>query len=150
MDLGDGLEVMFLGGTGTSTVTMERVVSLLLNHPSTFQNARAEIDNHVGIGIALLGDLKYLAVRLLVNASDMHRDPKVWEEPDKFKPERFEGEREGFKFFPFGIERRACPGANMGVRAISLALGSLIQCFELEEVREKKRLDQRFKTSAQG
>ncbi|THF96174.1 hypothetical protein TEA_000519 [Camellia sinensis var. sinensis] len=64
----------------------------------------------------------------------MHRDPKVWEELDKFKPERFKGEREGFKFFPFGIGRRACPGANMGVRAISLALGSLIQCFELQEV----------------
>ncbi|GMP45427.1 hypothetical protein CsSME_00013958 [Camellia sinensis var. sinensis] len=27
---------------------MERVVLLLLNHPSTFQKARAEIDNHVG------------------------------------------------------------------------------------------------------
>ncbi|GMP95379.1 hypothetical protein CsSME_00044454 [Camellia sinensis var. sinensis] len=53
---------------------------------------------------------------LLENASGLHRDPKVWEEPDKFKPERFEGEREGFKFVPFGIGRRACPGANMGVR----------------------------------
>ncbi|KAI8016315.1 Cytochrome P450 81D11 [Camellia lanceoleosa] len=27
---------------------MEWVVSLLLNHPTTFQKARAEIDNHVG------------------------------------------------------------------------------------------------------
>ncbi|XP_028101299.1 cytochrome P450 81D11-like [Camellia sinensis] len=77
---------------------------------------------------------------LLVNALGLHRDPKVWEEPDKFKPERFEGGREGFKFVPFGIGRRACPGANMGVRAISLALGLLIQCFELEQVREKKSL----------
>ncbi|KAF5955537.1 hypothetical protein HYC85_008393 [Camellia sinensis] len=97
------------------------------------------LPNRDGLEIALLGDLKYLAVRLLVNALDMHRDPKVWEELDKFKPERFKGEREGFKFFPFGIGRRACPGANMGVRAISLALGSLIQCFELQEVREKKK-----------
>ncbi|GMP45420.1 hypothetical protein CsSME_00013954 [Camellia sinensis var. sinensis] len=39
--------VMFLGATGTSIVTMERAVSFLLNHPSTFQKARAEIDNQV-------------------------------------------------------------------------------------------------------
>ncbi|CAL5383803.1 unnamed protein product [Camellia sinensis] len=171
--------VMFLGGTGTSIVTMERAVSFLLNHPLTFQKARAEIDNQVGHRRLLddsdLSKLPFLqcvinetlrlyppaplllphyssedctvggfevprGTTLLVNASGLHRDPKVWEEPDKFKPERFEGEREGFKFVPFGIGRRACPGANMGVRAISLALGSLIQCFELEEVREKKSL----------
>ena len=49
---------------------------------------------------------------LLVNAWSMHRDPKLWEEPTKFKPERFEeinAEREGFKFIPFGIGRRAWP-----------------------------------------
>ncbi|CAL5383800.1 unnamed protein product [Camellia sinensis] len=39
--------VMLLGATGTSIVTMERAVSFLLNHPSTFQKARAEIDNQV-------------------------------------------------------------------------------------------------------
>ena len=52
---------------------------------------------------------------LLVNAWSMHRDPKLWEEPTKFKPERFEeinGEREGFKFIPFGIGRRAWPYAS--------------------------------------
>lgn len=70
---------------------------------------------------------------LVVNAWAMHRDPKVWEEPNEFKPERFEGD-EGFKFAVFGIGRRACPGANMAIRTISLALGSLIQCFEFDQV----------------
>ncbi|KAL4649532.1 hypothetical protein ACB092_01G019900 [Castanea dentata] len=74
---------------------------------------------------------------LLVNAWSMHRDPKLWEEPTKFKPERFEeinGEREGFKFIPFGIGRRACPGAGMAMRVMSLALGAFIQCFDWEMV----------------
>ncbi|KAM4121625.1 hypothetical protein ACB094_01G019900 [Castanea mollissima] len=74
---------------------------------------------------------------LLVNAWSMHRDPKLWEEPTKFKPERFEeinGEREGFKFIPFGMGRRACPGAGMAMRVISLALGAFIQCFDWEMV----------------
>ncbi|KAL8487590.1 hypothetical protein ACS0TY_024054 [Phlomoides rotata] len=70
---------------------------------------------------------------LLVNAWAMHRDPNLWEEPDKFSPERFQGvdmEREGQKFMPFGIGRRACPGATMALRTISLALGTFVQCFE--------------------
>ena len=74
---------------------------------------------------------------LLVNAWSKHRDPKLWEEPTKFKPERFEeinGERVGFKFFPFGIGRRACPGDGMAMRVMSLALGAFIQCFDWEMV----------------
>ncbi|KAL2529616.1 Cytochrome [Forsythia ovata] len=76
---------------------------------------------------------------LLVNAWAMHRDPKVWDEPERFKPERFEAievEREGFKFVPFGMGRRACPGASMGLRTVSLALGAFVQCFEWEKVVE--------------
>ncbi|KAB1220301.1 Cytochrome P450 81D11 [Morella rubra] len=72
---------------------------------------------------------------LLVNAWFLHRDPKLWEEPTRFKPERFEAtnrETDGFKFVPFGIGRRSCPGAGMGQRIISLALGALIQCFDWE------------------
>ena len=74
---------------------------------------------------------------LMVNAWTMHRDPKLWEEPDEFKPERFEGglgEREGFKYIPFGTGRRVCPGAGMGLQIVSLALGALIQCFEWDTI----------------
>ncbi|KAK4599280.1 hypothetical protein RGQ29_009368 [Quercus rubra] len=80
---------------------------------------------------------------LLVNAWFMHRNPKLWEEPTRFKPERFEAideEREGFKYIPFGMMRRACPGSSMGLRVLSLALGALIQCFDWERV-GKEMLD---------
>ncbi|CAL5424670.1 unnamed protein product [Camellia sinensis] len=72
---------------------------------------------------------------LLVNAWAIHRDPKVWDDPTSFKPERFEGgEMEGHKLMPFGMGRRACPGAGLAQRVMGLALGSLIQCFEWERV----------------
>ncbi|CAL5419683.1 unnamed protein product [Camellia sinensis] len=75
---------------------------------------------------------------LLVNAWAIHRDPKVWDDPTSFKPERFEGrEVEGPKLMPFGMGRRACPGAGLAQRVVGLALGSLIQCFEWERVTKK-------------
>lgn len=76
---------------------------------------------------------------LMVNAWAMHRDPNLWDEPDKFVPERFEGaeiEKEGHKFVPFGIGRRACPGVGMALRTVSLALGAFVQCFEWERPSE--------------
>ncbi|KAL5714090.1 hypothetical protein ACHQM5_016098 [Ranunculus cassubicifolius] len=67
---------------------------------------------------------------LLTNVWAIHRDPKVWEEPEKFMPERFEGKREtGLKFIPFGIGRRGCPGASMALRVVALGVGIFIQCF---------------------
>ncbi|CAH8315348.1 unnamed protein product [Eruca vesicaria subsp. sativa] len=74
---------------------------------------------------------------LLTNVWAMHRDPGVWEEPERFKPERFEKEGEAQKLMPFGMGRRACPGVELGKRLVSLALGCLIQCFEWERVGEE-------------
>ncbi|KAF9600233.1 hypothetical protein IFM89_005057, partial [Coptis chinensis] len=79
---------------------------------------------------------------LFANIWAIHRDPKVWVEPTKFMPERFEGvqgEKElGVKFSPFGLGRRGCPGAGMAIRMLALALGTLIQCFEWERVGEEQ------------
>ncbi|KAL2552023.1 Cytochrome [Forsythia ovata] len=76
---------------------------------------------------------------LLVNSWAIHRDPKVWDDPTSFKPERFEGkEVETHKLMPFGMGRRACPGSGLGQRMVGLALGSLIQCFEWERISGEK------------
>lgn len=76
---------------------------------------------------------------LLVNAWAIHRDPNLWDEPMRFKPERFENEdSETRKLMPFGMGRRSCPGAGLAQRVVGLALGSLIQCFEWERISEKE------------
>ncbi|KAF8034176.1 hypothetical protein BT93_C0450 [Corymbia citriodora subsp. variegata] len=75
---------------------------------------------------------------VFINAWTIHRDPKLWDDPASFKPERFENVGDGqCKFLPFGVGRRACPGANMARRMINLALGSLIQCFEWKLVNKE-------------
>ncbi|XP_010491736.1 PREDICTED: isoflavone 2'-hydroxylase-like [Camelina sativa] len=82
---------------------------------------------------------------LLVNAWAVHRDSELWEEADVFKPERFEGfvgDRDGFRFLPFGVGRRACPAAGLAMRLVSLVVGALVQCFEWKKV-ENEDIDMR-------
>ncbi|XP_043702383.1 cytochrome P450 81Q32-like [Telopea speciosissima] len=77
---------------------------------------------------------------LLVNQWAIHKDPKLWEEPTKFRPERMEGiggVRDGYKLMPFGSGRRSCPGEGLALRMVGLTLGSLIQCFDWERVDEE-------------
>ncbi|KAL5777663.1 hypothetical protein ACOSP7_010589 [Xanthoceras sorbifolium] len=80
--------------------------------------------------------------QLVVNPGAVHRDPELWTEPDRFKPERFlesEEEKGRFKFIAFGIGRRICPGEGLGMRVMALTLGTLIQCFEWEDARDESQ-----------
>ncbi|KAF6142392.1 hypothetical protein GIB67_033819 [Kingdonia uniflora] len=77
---------------------------------------------------------------LMVNLWALQNDPKLWDKPHEFRPERFEnlqGNRDGFKLMPFGTGRRGCPGENVAMRVMGLALGSLLQCFDWERLSEE-------------
>ncbi|XP_022771921.1 cytochrome P450 81D11-like [Durio zibethinus] len=79
---------------------------------------------------------------VLVNAWAIHRDPELWDDPTSFKPERFENDEKlgeySHNLMPFGLGRRACPGASLAHRVVGLTLGSLIQCFEWERIDGKE------------
>ncbi|KAJ4784074.1 Cytochrome P450 [Rhynchospora pubera] len=66
---------------------------------------------------------------LLVNVYWIQRDSEIWEEPMKFKPERFEdGMSNGKWMAPFGMGRRRCPGEALAMREMGVVLGALIHC----------------------
>ncbi|KAI7733701.1 hypothetical protein M8C21_020684 [Ambrosia artemisiifolia] len=72
---------------------------------------------------------------LMVNAWAIQRDPILWDQPDKFIPERFDRIVEDkYRMLAFSVGRRGCPGTNLGYRILGLALGTLVQAFEWEKI----------------
>lgn len=79
--------------------------------------------------------------RLFVNVWAIGRDPKHWENPLEFRPERFIGEEgsgksqldvrgQHFHLLPFGSGRRGCPGTSLALQVVQTSLAAMIQCFE--------------------
>ncbi len=65
----------------------------------------------------------------------MHRDPRYFDEPERFSPERWSGEFERrlprFAYFPFGGGPRQCIGNSFAVMEANLLLATLAQHFTL-------------------
>lgn len=76
---------------------------------------------------------------LLVLTPQLHRDPTVWPEPERFDPERFAPERIGqippHAWKPFGNGQRACIGRQFAMQEAVLVLAMMLQRFELERPR---------------
>lgn len=76
--------------------------------------------------------------RVMINAWAIGRDKNSWEEPEAFKPARFlkqgmpDFKGSNFEFIPFGSGRRSCPGMQLGLYALELAVAHLLHCFTWE------------------
>nr|QWK52297.1 cytochrome P450 82F2 [Isatis tinctoria] len=75
---------------------------------------------------------------LLHNVWKIQRDPSLWSNPENFEPERFlTSDREvdfggkTYKFFPFGLGRRACPAIPLGMRMVQYILARFLQSFDV-------------------
>ncbi|XP_028777562.1 cytochrome P450 93A2-like [Neltuma alba] len=77
--------------------------------------------------------------RVVINIWALGRDPKYWDDPLEFKPERFmredqksqmEVRGQNYNILPFGSGRRACPGASLALNIFHATLAAMIQCFE--------------------
>ncbi|KAL7122296.1 hypothetical protein ACP275_01G036800 [Erythranthe tilingii] len=74
-------------------------------------------------------------VKVIVNNWAIQRDPKHWENPDSFEPERFEKNNSrdflggDFEFLPFGSGKRMCPGITFSMAGVELVLAQLLYSF---------------------
>ncbi|WP_179316335.1 cytochrome P450 [Winogradskyella undariae] len=70
---------------------------------------------------------------LLFSVYEMHRHPKLWEQPDEFLPERFnEGSRTfSSQYFPFGAGPRKCIGNNFAMFEMIIAVSELVSNYKM-------------------
>ncbi|XP_071728360.1 cytochrome P450 736A117-like [Rutidosis leptorrhynchoides] len=73
--------------------------------------------------------------RVYINIWAIGRDPKLWDKPNEFVPERFvngsvDFVKHDFKFIPFGAGRRGCPGRVFGLAVVENLLANLLCKFD--------------------
>lgn len=72
---------------------------------------------------------------VLINSWAIQRDPDIWDQPLEFLPERFKDSVMGYKgqdveYFPFGLGRRICPGAQFAVTEVEFTMANLLCWFD--------------------
>ena len=79
---------------------------------------------------------KGASVQMCVYA--MHRNPRYWDNPEGFDPERFLPERAAgrpqFAYFPFGGGGRVCIGRKLAMMEGALIIARILQAFRLNLV----------------
>jgi cytochrome P450 len=66
----------------------------------------------------------------------VHHSPDLWEDPERFDPDRFAGEgmknRSDFTYFPFGGGPRLCIGNQFALMEMQVVLAQMIRKFRFE------------------
>ena len=69
-----------------------------------------------------------------VSFYELHRNPKYWENPEEFNPERFLGEQKKKSyqyFYPFGAGPRMCIGLGFAMYEMSLTLSYIVKKYKI-------------------
>lgn len=72
-----------------------------------------------------------------VSFYELHRNPKYWENPDQFDPNRFLGEQKKHSmqyFYPFGAGPRMCIGAGFAMYEMCLTIFYIIKKYKVVSV----------------
>ncbi|KAK9080529.1 hypothetical protein SSX86_000287 [Deinandra increscens subsp. villosa] len=166
------LDVM-IGGTETTTSTIEWAMASIMNNHNVMNKVQDELAEIVGLNNMVeeshLPKLKYLnatiretlrmypvvpfllprssstsctvggytipkGCTILLNVWSIHRDPRYWDNPLEFNPERFLIDKWDYNgnnlmYFPFGSGRRLCAGIPLAEKMLMYILASLLHSF---------------------
>ncbi|MFS4418392.1 cytochrome P450 [Maribacter sp. 2307ULW6-5] len=81
---------------------------------------------------------------LLLAIYELHRDPRFWETPEDFVPERFDpSNKKDFSdyYFPFGAGPRMCVGNNFAMQEMILTVAEILRKFRLQPPAQPLEVD---------
>jgi cytochrome P450 len=134
--VGDGLPSMDKVGT---LPLLDGVVreALRLFPPVPIQFRRSLVETELG-GARIPAGMRAISSVYLIN-----RDPDLYSEPNKFKPERWQDlDRAPYEYPVFGAGGRMCPGAFFGNQMIKTAVAAILSSHRVE-LAQRTRIDHR-------
>jgi len=120
------------------------VLSSSILEAMRFRSVAAGVLPHVNPKPITIGGYDIPAnTQILVNLWAMAMDPKLWDRPEEFRPRRFLEEEahlklqgsetrpflDSYKFMPFGVGPRYCPGQAMAQTEVFLAAATMLHGF---------------------
>jgi cytochrome P450 len=153
-ELRDELVTLLLAGHETTATTVAWAIERLVRHPDKLERLTAECDAGEGDEYVQAVVSETLRVRpvvplviriaqepLRVGEHELpkgtrvapsiyltNRDPKVYEAPEEFRPERFtDSQPETFSWIPFGGGIRRCIGASFATLEAKLMLSTILR-----------------------
>ncbi|KAJ8679349.1 hypothetical protein QAD02_015136 [Eretmocerus hayati] len=86
---------------------------------------------------------------VMVSIWELHRNPNLWSDPEKFEPDRFLPQhvqnRHPFSFLPFSAGLRNCIGQKLGMLQVKALVARILYNFYLEPVDRTTEIE--FKSS---
>jgi cytochrome P450 len=162
----DQMLTMLIAGHDTSTALLAWVFAMLGQHPEIHRRLVADLAKderpplldqviketlrlyppiHIGNRMAAQemdfdGGRVPDGARLFYSIYLTQRDPEIWDNADKFRPERFERGRKTppFSYIPFGGGPRACIGAAFSQAEARLVLAYLLKNFDFTPLNADK------------
>ena len=164
--LRDQVMNLLAAGHETTTTGLAWAMELLARHPEIRAKARESDDAYLDavvtetlrIRTVIPGATRKLkqpvtigpyrieaGVTLLPMSSVVHMDPRVYPEPEVFRPERFLHERPGsYTWFPFGGGTRRCIGAAFAQTEMRVALRTILDRTDWEPAGRRPERQRNF------
>ncbi|AKI98844.1 cytochrome P450 [Archangium gephyra] len=104
-------------------------------YPPAWIMARQPVKEDVLAGVQIPASPRVIVV---TPPYAIHRNPRLWPEPERFDPERFSPEqtaqRPRMAYLPFGGGQRLCIGNNFALMEATLIIAEVLQHFRLRAV----------------
>ncbi len=157
-ELRDQLLTMLVAGHETTATALAWAFERVLRHPDVLARIQAELaeDDTTYLDAAIKESLRLrpvvpitarkLSVPYEVDGTLypagtvlmpciylLHRNPRIYEAPDEFRPERFLGQQPpGYSYIPFGGGVRRCLGSGFALAEMRAVMATVLTRVELE------------------